>query len=217
MSRRHADKIADVLEEQIFTGTCMNGERLDENALARRFDVSRTPVREALRRLVKSGLAEQIPRRGVFVRQPTAQDLIQMFELMAEIEAVCGRLVVRRGTQTALTALKDANAGCLQAIALGDASAYFHKNEIFHKMIYSYCGNAYLAGQADRLYEKLKPFRRVQLHVQGRMAQSVSEHNALLRAIEDGNERAAESTLRAHVGLQGERFYPQMSELRPAS
>ena len=70
MSRRQADTIADALEELVFTGGFNDRDRLDELRLARQFGVSRTPIREALQRLVASGLAEQIPRRGCSSASP---------------------------------------------------------------------------------------------------------------------------------------------------
>lgn len=92
MEMRRADKIAGLLEQALFSGQYQDGERLDEIKLAEQFKVSRTPIREALQVLVASGMAEQIPRRGVFVRQPGPVELMEMFETMAELEASCGRL-----------------------------------------------------------------------------------------------------------------------------
>jgi DNA-binding GntR family transcriptional regulator len=89
---RPADSIANTLEEMVFTGQVREGERLDEKLLAKKFGGSRTPVRKALQLLVSSKLAKQRPRRGVFVKQPASTTVIEMFETMAEIEAVCGRL-----------------------------------------------------------------------------------------------------------------------------
>ena len=75
MEARRANKIAETLEQMVFSGEYKDGERLDEVKLAEQFQVSRTPIREALQMLVSSGMAEQIPRRGVFVRQPGPVEL----------------------------------------------------------------------------------------------------------------------------------------------
>ena len=109
MEKKRADIIADELEGLIFDGTFPDGERLDEVQLAKRFSVSRTPVREALQRLSLSGLVEQIPRRGVFVRQPGPVELIEMFEVMAELEAICARLAATRISEKALQELHETN------------------------------------------------------------------------------------------------------------
>ena len=92
METKRAEQIAETLEQLVFQGEYEDGQRLDEIKLSEQFHVSRTPIREALQRLVLSGMAEQIPRRGVFIRQPGPVELLEMFETMAELEAACGRL-----------------------------------------------------------------------------------------------------------------------------
>lgn len=217
MSQRRADIIADALEEMVFTGGFNDGDRLDEIRLARQFNVSRTPIREALQRLVASGLAEQIPRRGVFIRQPGPVELMEMFETMAEIEGVCGRLAAQRISEVALQDLDAANARCTAAVAAGDTDGYYRENERFHHVIYHQAGNAFLEQEALRLHRRLKPFRRLQLRVRGRMAQSMSEHEAIVAALRDGGAERAAQALRSHVAIQGEKFHRLLSSLRRAA
>ncbi|HET7412639.1 MAG TPA: GntR family transcriptional regulator, partial [Pararhizobium sp.] len=87
MSRSNADRVREELERAIVAAEFADGERLDEVTLSVRFSVSRTPVREALHALSASGLVEAIPRRGVFVRYPSFIKLVEMFDVMAELEA----------------------------------------------------------------------------------------------------------------------------------
>lgn len=195
-------------------GQFSDGQRLDETQLAERFGVSRTPVREALQRLVSAQLAEQRPRRGVFVRQPASMAVVEMFETMAEIEGVCGRLAAQRATQNDIVSLRKLNENCMQAIRDADATSYSQYNEDFHLLIYKLSGNGFLEGEANRLYQRLKPFRRVQFHMKERMAQSLAEHHAIISAVSDGDPDTAASILRKHIGTQGERFYQQMAVLR---
>ncbi len=217
MDIRHADRIADALEELVFTGQFNDGDRLDEIRLAKQFGVSRTPIREALQRLVASGIAEQLPRRGVFVRQPGPVELMEMFETMAEIEGVCGRLAALRISDAALAELEGANARCRDAIASQDTDGYYRENEHFHHTIYAQSGNSYLAGQALRLHRRLKPFRRLQLRLRGRMAQSMAEHEEIVASLKAGDAPRAANALRDHVGIQGEKFRHLMTELRTAA
>lgn len=217
MDIRRADTIADALEEMVFAGQFSDGDRLDEIRLAKQFGVSRTPVREALQRLVASGLAEQFPRRGVFVRQPGPVELMEMFEVMAELEAVSGRLAAMRISDAALAELGDANQKCQLAVDRRDSDAYYLENERFHKIIYQQSGNSFLASEAGILHRRLKPFRRQQLKLRGRMAQSMAEHRAIVEAFENGDPEAAANTLREHVAIQGEKFYSLMATLRNAA
>ncbi len=209
--------IADALEELVFTGEFRDGDRLDEITLAARFGVSRTPIREALQRLVVSGLAEQLPRRGVFVRQPGPVDLMEMFETMAEIEAACGRLAALRISDAALDALGQTNALCQVAVAAADADGYYRENQTFHHVIYHETGNSFLEHEALRLNRRLSPFRRVQLRWRGRMAQSMAEHETVVEALRDGDAVLAADTLRAHVAVQGEKFHQLIASLRMAA
>ena len=214
MTVRTADKITKELEHLVFTGELSDGERLDEIKLAKRFGVSRTPVREAIQKLATSGLVTQEPRRGAFVRQPGPVELLEMFEAMAELEAACGRLAAARISDEALEQLDAANSKCQAAIDQEDPDLYYHENEHFHHLIYRASGNGFLEQEAQKLHRRLKPFRRVQLHLRGRMKQSMAEHQKVVRALRDGNREVAAETLRGHVAVQGEKFHHLMAKLK---
>lgn len=217
MNKRRADLIAEQLEERIFAGIYLDGDRLDEVRLAEQFGVSRTPLREALQRLARSGLVELIPRRGAFVRQPGPVELMEMFEVMAEFEAVCGRLAAKRITDDALADLHDANDKCQAAVEAQDPDSYYAENERFHQIIYRESGNEFLATETNNLHRRLQPYRRQQLRFRGRMAQSMSEHRAILDALEKGDSEAAAIALRDHVAIQGEKFHSLMATLKKAA
>lgn len=214
MDLRRTDTILDDLEQMIVTGTFADGERLDENRLAERFGVSRTPIREALQKLATSGLVEQIPRRGVFVREPGLADLVEMFEAMAELEATCGRLAALRITEPTLDLLRATNASCQEAVEADEADHYYHQNERFHQLIYAAAANSYLEEQTLKLQKRLKPFRRMQLQLRGRLAQSMAEHVAIVDALSNGDSEGAASALRAHVSVQGEKFHYLRNHLK---
>lgn len=215
MERKRSDIIADALEGMIVEGAFASGERLDETQLAERFGVSRTPVREALQRLALSGLVEQAPRRGVFVRQPGPVEIIEMFAVMAELEAVCARLAAGRIAEAALDELHGANAECRAAVEAADADGYYAANERFHAIIYRESGNGFLEQECLKLHRRLKPFRRLQLRVRGRLAQSMAEHEAVVRLLETGDAREAAEKIHAHVAVQGEKFHHLVANLRP--
>lgn len=217
MEQRRADNIAEALEEHIFSGLFQDGDRLDEVRLAEQFGVSRTPLREAFQRLALSGLVELVPRRGAFVRQPGPIELMEMFEVMAELEAVCGRLAAMRISEEALEELRDANAKCQKAVDARDTDGYYTENERFHKTIYRQSGNGFLEQEAAKLHKRLKPFRRQQLKFRGRMAQSMAEHEAIVEALANGLPEEAANALRNHVAVQGEKFHNLMSSLKSKS
>lgn len=214
MVSRRADTIAEDLENMILTGVFADGERLNEIRLAEQFSVSRTPIREAFQQLSMSGIVEQIPRRGVFVRHPGPIELIALFEYMAELEAACGRLAAGRITDAALAEMARANETCKAAVEASDSDGYYRENERFHHIIYRESGNSFLENDVKRLHKRLKPFRRVQLQVRGRLAQSMEEHQQIVAALAAGEGDAAASALRAHVAVQGEKFHHLLAGLR---
>ncbi len=214
MEIRRADKIAETLEQLVFSGEFADGERLDEHKLAEQFRVSRTPIREALQVLVSSGMAIQIPRRGVFVSQPGPVELMEMFETMAELEAACGRYAAVRSSEDVLSELVSANERGRAALAAQNYDLYYDENETFHQTIYRGAANAFLEKQAVRLQNRLKPYRKIQLRFRGRLDQSMSEHDAIVDAIQTGDAERAANTLRAHVAIQGEKFHQLIASLK---
>ena len=214
MSDRAATKVFQGVEEEIATGQLKDGSKLDEASIAKRFSVSRTPVREALLQLVGSGMAIQIPKRGCFVKAPSLREMIEMFEVMSELEGMCARLAARRMSEQQLEGLKIANAGCKRAIETSDSDLYYSENVAFHECIYEACGNSYLTNETRRLRRRLQSYRRLQLRVRGRMSQSLKEHDQIIEAIEAGDAGKADQVSREHVMIQGERFNDLLAQVR---
>ncbi|NDW03259.1 GntR family transcriptional regulator [Jiella pacifica] len=214
-SRVKSSEIRDVLEQEIVTGERSAGERLDEQAVAARFGVSRTPVREAINQLASAGLVELIPNRGAFVRETGLGEMVEMFEVMAELEGMAGRLAARRISAAARSRLRAALAACEGAAAREAPDDYYYENERFHQAIYDACGNGFLAEEARRLHLRLKAFRRLQLRVPQRMHQSLAEHRDIVAAIEAGDGERAEAGLKSHIMVQGERFADLVASLTP--
>ena len=201
------------LEQEIVTGTLPPGTRLDEVTLATRFGVSRTPVREAIRQLASAGLVELRPRRGAVVTATGLKDLIEMFEVMAELEGLCGRLAARRMSEAErrnLAAIHDALAGDLQA---ADPDSYYDRNEAFHEAIYAGSHNAFLAEQTRALRNRLAPYRRLQLRRLHRLQESFTEHEAILQAIDAQDGETAGQLMTQHVTVQQGSFADFVSTL----
>jgi DNA-binding GntR family transcriptional regulator len=210
---RLSDRLREAVEEEITTGKLPPGCRLDEVELAKRFNVSRTPIREALNLLFGEGLIEMRPRRGAVVARVTPQRLIEMFEVMAELEAMCARLAARRMSEEEFAAIETAHAACRGAVEERDADAYFYANERFHFAIYTASHNTFLFEQAASLQRKLRPYRRLQLRVRNRIQRSFEEHQAIVDALRDADAEQAALSVRNHVIVQGERFADLVSSL----
>ncbi|WP_407519748.1 GntR family transcriptional regulator [Methylobacterium oryzisoli] len=203
---RRAEALRDQLEQDIVTGHFRPGDRLDEQSLAARFGVSRTPIREALMQLASTGMVELQPRRGAFVACLTLKAVVERFETMAALEGMCGALAARRITEEQRTRLVEAHEACVEATRNGCADTYYYANERFHGTVYEACHNLYLAEQARQLHTLLKPYRRLQLRARHRVSQSLAEHAQIVEAITAGDSAQAEHHLREHILIQGERL-----------
>lgn len=205
--------LRDEIEKGIVTGEFQPGERLDEVQLANRFGVSRTPVRETLMQLSAIGLVEIRPRRGAVVVEHGPQRVYEMFEVMAELEGMAGSLAARRLTEHNSNALLEAHRKCEESAQRGDSDAYYYDNEIFHNAIYKASQSVFLADQCATLHKRLRPYRRLQLRVRGRMGTSLLEHAGVVEAIVAGDAGAARERLRSHVAVQGDRFSDLIASL----
>lgn len=212
-----SDQLREKIEEQIATGELPPGSALDEARLVEQHGVSRTPVREALIQLAAEGLIEIRPRRGAVVTSIGPARLIEMFEVMSELEAMCGRLAARRMNEPERKALVQALRACDEAMARQDSDAYFYCNETFHAAIYAGSHNNFLIEQASMLQRRLRPYRRLQLRVRNRLAMSYREHQAIVNAILAGDAEASGLALRDHVVVQGERFGDLLANLQSLS
>jgi DNA-binding GntR family transcriptional regulator len=212
MKNRSHD-LRDAIEELIATGQFQPGHHLDETELAARFKVSRTPIREALIQLASMGLVVIRPRRGAVVANVAPQQLVEMFEVMAELEAMCGRLAARRMSAAEHAALLAVHEACRLAGQAQDPDAYYYKNEEFHTLIYLGSHNAFLAEQAGALHRRLRPYRRLQLRVRDRVSNSWGEHDRIVQAIVAGDGACTAELLREHITIQGQRFADLMASL----
>jgi DNA-binding GntR family transcriptional regulator len=201
------------LEDDIVMGRYRPGERLDEVSLARRFGVSRTPIREAIIQLAETGLLEMRPHRGAYVAEVGPREMVEIFEVMAELEGMCGRLAARRIEEDELDRLYELHKECAAAIADNDPDAYYAVNGTFHEVIYQAARNVYLAEQARALHRRLRVYRRLQLRVGGRLSVSHAEHEAIIAALAAHDQARANTLCREHVLVQGERFSDLVSTL----
>lgn len=202
----HTDRVRRRLADEIISGKLRPGGHLDEKALAARFKVSRTPVREALRQLAASDLVEWRPRQGAVVATITIPKMIEMFEVMAELEGFCGRLAARRMTLRERNDLLVRHKRCEPSIKAGDKEGYLAVNRPFHEAIYRGAHNDYLLEHAQSLYNRLVPYRAYHLNGPGQLARSFEEHQEIADAIIGGDADTAYRLLRDHVTLDGELF-----------
>lgn len=194
-----ARKIESALIEDIAAGVLVPGERVDETRLASRFGVSRTPVREALNRLLALGILEPGEGRGLAVATYTREQLGQIFEAMFEIEAVCARLASQRLSLLSRSRIEAAQNRCAAAAEQGDRLQYLRANEAFHQEIYDAMGNPFLAELAADFRRRTGPFRAKKFVSDEDLKSSVESHQLLLKSIFSNNSSVADAGMREHM------------------
>ncbi|WP_024508890.1 GntR family transcriptional regulator [Bradyrhizobium sp. ARR65] len=194
-----SDRIRNALTDEIASGALAAGSALEEQQLADRFGASRTPVREALRQLVVSGLVEVRGRRGVVVARMTPERIMDMFETSAEAEAMCVRLATYRMTPLERSHLIELHEASRAMVEASNVDAYDAFNREFHECIYRATHNSFLAEQAQAVRSRLSGFRRTQLRQGDRIRRSREEHEAIMQAIAEGDGDTAARRMRAHM------------------
>lgn len=192
--------IARRLSEEIVRGQLAPGTRLDEQSLADRFRVSRSPVRDALRELAATRLVDYVPHRGFSVARIEHSDLDDIFEASSEIEALCARLCAMRAGTTDRKRIELIHEQGKAAVAAGDSTSYARLNEDFHRAVYAGARNKTLESTAVNLRQRLAPFRsRVFFDTANRIKSSLAEHDAIVNAILDADSDAAAEAMRQHA------------------
>ena len=196
-----AEELRLQLADEIVRGTLPPGSALDETDIARRFNVSRTPVREALRQLVASGLVDARAHRGAVVAQPSIERLSGMFEAMAELEALCAGLAAERMPAVERRSLEAVHEELRVLSYAGNPDRFHEVNERFHNAIYAGSQNGYIAEMTLATRARVQPFRRAQFRNLGRLAKSHAEHDRVVMAIMRGDRTGAAAAMRAHIEL----------------
>lgn len=194
-----SERIRIALADEITAGMLAPGLALDEQQIGDRFGASRTPVREAFRQLASAGLIEIRPRRGAIVAALVPERIVDMFEMAAEMEALCVRLAAYRMNPIERSRLSQLHEDSEAMVADGDIDAYDRLNWSFHQAIYEGTHNSFIAEQAIALRDRMGAFRRTQLREQGRPVRSRAEHGDVLDAIMRGDGEEAAKRMRAHM------------------
>ena len=193
------DQVFSRLADEIVLGRLSPGMHLDEQSIAQRCGVSRTPVREALKLLAVTGLVHYQPNRGSVVRSLSTADLDGMFEAIAELESACARHAALRMSPEEQTRLKSCHIRSQQALESNDMEMYDSTNRSFHALICEGAHNPYLQESMATLRRRLMPFRRGQFVNRSRLQQSYREHCAVTEALLGRDAEAAHRAMRAHL------------------
>lgn len=202
----------------ILRGELLPGQRITEPAIAAKLGVSRVPVREALRELESAGMVESRKHTGVFVRQLSATQMADLYELRAVFDAFAGKRAAENPTPQLLLVLKTRMKEMDTAAAAGNVADYYDANLRFHWEIIDATGNAAVIDAYRGIVQKLHLARLANLSQASHIKRSVREHRAIFNAIRKADPLACEALMADHVKAAKLRLFnlPQQGEQHAA-
>jgi DNA-binding GntR family transcriptional regulator len=196
------DEVAARLRTLLFERELAPGEWIDEKALAARWQISRTPLREALKVLANEGLVELVPQRGCRVIELSDDDADQLFPVMALLEGRCAFEATRNATPADRALLRHWHEELERHAAAQDRDGYYRANHEFHTLVQRLARNRWLDRATGDLRQFMRLMRGRQLNLPGRMDVSIREHRDLIEAMLAGDAERAERTMHEHLMAQ---------------
>jgi len=213
--------VFETLREAIINGTLKPGERLMEVQLAEDMGVSRTPVREAIRKLELDGFVLMVPRKGAYVAGISTKEIADVFEVRAALESLAAGLAAERITDEELGDLQRLMVGVNISSEAGDLERVVQSDTDFHDLIFKASRNNRLVQIINKLREQIQRFRSTSLSYPGRIKETIEEHKKLLGAISDRDIELARNVAREHIEnaensmLEALRGHPEFLEEPP--
>ncbi|OSP54602.1 GntR family transcriptional regulator [Pseudoruegeria sp. SK021] len=199
-----AESVADVIRERIIKGDLAAGARIVERKLSAELNVSRTPVREALKLLRADGLVEISRNCGAQVTGYTPAEARQLFDVIAVMESLAAERLAQRITPDELDQIEDLHAAMLAYYKVGNVEDYFDANSAIHDAIIDLCGNAALKDAHKRVMLRTRRGRYLAIMSPVRWKQAVAEHETLMDALRLRDASAAAAIWRQHLSHTGD-------------
>lgn len=191
--------VCETLRDAVRRGILQPGERLMEIQLAEDLGVSRTPVREAIRKLEMEGYVIMMPRRGTYVADLSIRDINEVFEIRTSLESLASGLAAERINEEELEKLQRLLVEIGAYIKSGDMESIVRTDTEFHDLLYQASRNSRLVGIISNLREQLTRFRTTSMSFPGRLKATLEEHRKIVEAIAQGDEKAARKAAEHHM------------------
>lgn len=191
--------VCESLREAIRRGILKPGERIMEIQLAEELGVSRTPVREAIRKLELEGYVVMMPRRGTYVANMSIRDINEIFEIRTALESLSNGLAAEHITDEELEHLQRLLVIIGGYIKEGNMEKIVETDIEFHDLMYHAARNQRLVGIISNLRDQLTRFRTLSMSHPGRLEATLEEHKAIVEAIANGDRRSASKAAERHM------------------
>ena len=193
------EAVFEAVRDAIISGKLSPGERLMEVQLAEEMGVSRTPVREAIRKLELEGFVEMMPHKGAYVAGISIKDIVDVFEVRAALEALASRLAAERITEDELGQLERSIVSISEVSDGQNIEAIVESDTGFHDIIYQASRNDKLMQFIAHLKEQIKRFRTTSLALPGRTETALEEHRQIMKALSERNADVVADLSRRHI------------------
>jgi DNA-binding GntR family transcriptional regulator len=193
------DEVFTSLRNAILSGHFKPGERLVEKELAEQLDISRTPIREALRKLELEGLVAYEPRKGVIVVGVSSEDALEIYMIRAVLEGLAARLAANKRTENELNTLKKLLFGMEDCIQKDKITKLTSLHASFHNFIAEVSKSPRLYHMIISLHEYVKNFAEIPCYLPGRLHRGWEEHKEIVDAIDEKDNERAEHAARNHI------------------
>ena len=195
---RRSEQLREIIEERIATGRYQPGMRLDETELATEFEVSRTPIREAMTLLEQEGFLRTVPRRGVFIVRKTKKQILEMIEMWAAIESMAARLATLNASDEDIGQLRGMFDEFRNQTPADHIEEYSEANIAFHQAIIRLSGSHLMGQTIENLFLHVRAIRRMTIAQSDRAARSIVDHMRIIEALERRDTEWAERLVRQH-------------------
>jgi DNA-binding GntR family transcriptional regulator len=192
-------KVAEILRDKITYGELKPGARLTERVLCEELNVSRTPLREALKILASEGLVQLLQNRGAIVTPMTLAETAQAFEVLCVLEGLAGELACDRADERSIAELREVHERMRICHKLGDREGYFELNQAIHSSLFSLSGNPVLTATNDKLNLRLRRARYFANVSQPRWDRAMEEHDQIIEALEARNGTRLRAVMEDHI------------------
>lgn len=193
------EMVYEELKMQILTGGIIPGTRMMEVELAEEMGVSRTPIREAIRKLEKEGLVTIEPRRGAYASRISTDDMVEILEVRQDLEGLAAELAATRMSDDQLADLRKIADNYNKAVEAGDMDSMIRHDTAFHRLIVDSCNNKILVHMVEQLQELVLRFRYIYYDNFKRAEHMPEEHRAIMEAISKKDENKAREAADVHI------------------
>ena len=196
-----SDRILDIIEKAILSGSIKPGERLIETELANKLEISKSPVREALKRLEGEGIVQLVPRKGYFVRDINRKSIEDFFDVMFILEPASALLSLKKKNETVCKEIDEILRNMDRSLRKKDHESYRVLNDQFHGLFYGLTDNEWIIKILGILRKQAYLLRSLSLYTRDRLTSSFEEHTAIADAYQKGDKKELEGAVKNHLRL----------------